>query len=98
MNTLSDIRITRVTSTADSLMVDFDDGRSVHLPLMWYPRLYGATQAQRDNYVLMGRGYGVHWEDVDEDLSAQSLALGKPSIEFLKQQRKADTTNKKVLS
>ena len=85
MNTLDDIRVTRVSSTADTLIVDFEDGRSVHLPLMWYPRLYRANQAQRDQYELMGRGYGVHWPAVDEDLSARSLALGKPSIEFLKQ-------------
>ena len=89
MNTLDEIRVLRINSTADTLIVDFEDGRSVHLPLMWYPRLYRATQAQRDNYQLMGRGYGVHWPDVDEDLSARSLALGKPSVEFLKQQKLA---------
>jgi hypothetical protein len=89
MNTLDDIRVVRVSSTADSLVVDFDDGRTVQLPLMWFPRLYQATQAQRDNYELSGRGFGVHWPDVDEDLSAKGLALGKPSIEFLKQQGRA---------
>src|SRR5437867_5718254 len=94
MNTLDNLRVMRVNSTADTLVVDFDDGRSVQLPLMWYPRLYRATQAQRENYQLMGRGYGVHRPDVDEDLSARSLALGKPSIEFLKQQRRADSVSK----
>lgn len=88
MNTLDDIRVTALSSTNDTLKVDFDDGRSVSLPLMWFPRLFRATQAQRDRYELTGRGFGVHWPDVDEDLSAKSLALGKPSIEFLKQQRK----------
>ena len=78
--------MTRVTSTADTLMVDFDDGRTVQLPLMWFPRLFRATQAQRDSFQLTGRGYGVHWPDVDEDLSAKGLALGKPSVEFFKQQ------------
>src|SRR2546422_11678223 len=86
MNTLDEIRVLRISSTADSLIVDFEDGRTVHLPLIWYPRLYRATQAQRDHYELMGRGFGVHWPDVDEDLSAKSLALCKPSVEFLKQQ------------
>ncbi len=86
MNSLDDIRITRVSCTDDTLIVDFDDGRSVHLPLLWYPRLYHATQTQRDHYELMGRGFGVHWPDVDEDLSAKGLLLGRPSIEFLKQQ------------
>ncbi len=89
MNTLNDIRGTRVSSTEDTLVVEFEDGRAVQLPLMWFPRLYGATQAQRDNYELIGRGYGVHWPDVDEDLSARGLALGKASIEFIKSQRKA---------
>jgi hypothetical protein len=88
MSTLDNIRITRVSTTADTLRVDFDDGRSVELPLMWFPRLFGATQGQRDHYELMGKGYGVHWPDVDEDLSAKGLALGKPSIEFIKQQPK----------
>ena len=55
---------------------------------MWFPRLFRATQTQRDHYELIGKGYGVHWPDVDEDLSATGLALGKPSIEFIKQQRK----------
>ena len=88
MNTLDDIRVTRVASTADTLTVDFDDGRSVSLPIIWFPRLFRASQTQRDNYELIGRGIGVHWPDVDEDLSAKGLALGKPSIEFVKQQRK----------
>ena len=81
--------MTRVASTVDTLMVDFDDGRTVQLPLMWFPRLFRATQVQRDNYQLTGRGYGVHWPDMDEDLSAKGLALGKPSVEFSKQPRVA---------
>ena len=88
MNTLDDIRVTGISSTTDTLKADFDDGRSVSLPLMWFPRLFRATQTQRDHYELTGKGYGVHWPDVDEDLSATGLALGKPSIEFIKQQRK----------
>ena len=88
MNTLDDIRVTGVSSTNDTLKADFDDGRSVSLPLMWFPSLFRATQAQRDHYELLGKGYGVHWPEVDEDLSARGLALGKPSIEFIKQQRK----------
>jgi hypothetical protein len=88
MNTLDNIRVTRVSSTTDTLKADFDDGRSVQMPLMWFPRLFRATQEQRDHYELMGKGYGVHWPDVDEDLSAKGLALGKQSIEFIKQQRK----------
>ena len=92
MNTLNDIRVTRVSSTTDTLKADFDDGRSVSLPLMWFPRLFRATQAQRDHFELIGKGYGVHWPDVDEDLSAKGLAMGKASIEFIKQQRKHEIT------
>jgi hypothetical protein len=90
MNILDDIRVTKVSSTRDTLKVDFDDGRSVQLPLIWFPRLFQATQAQRNRYRLLGKGYGVNWPDVDEDLSAKGLALGKPSIEFIKQQRKLE--------
>lgn len=93
MNISDDIRVIRVASTEDTLVVDFEDGRTVQLPLMWFPRLYRASQAQRNNYQITGRGYGVHWPDVDEDLSARGLALGKPSIEFLKQQRKVNATS-----
>lgn len=90
MNTLDNIRVTRISSTSDTLKVDFDDGRSVHLPLLWFPRLFRATQAQRDHFELMGQGFGVHWPEIDEDLSAKGLALGKLSIEFLKQQPKRE--------
>jgi hypothetical protein len=85
MNTLDNVRVSRVSSTLDTLIVDFEDGRTVHLPLMWYPRLFRATQTQRDHYELMGGGFGVHWPEVDEDLSAKSLAMGKASVEFLRQ-------------
>jgi len=91
MTTFNNICVMRISSTEDTLRADFDDGRSVDLPLQWFPRLFRATQAQRDHYELLGRGFGVHWPDVDEDLSASGLALGKPSVEFLKQQRKHET-------
>lgn len=87
MTALSNILVTRISSTPDTLLVDFNDGRTVQLPLLWYPRLYRATAMQREHYELLGSGFGVHWPDLDEDLSAKSLALGKPSIEFIKQQR-----------
>ena len=81
-----DPRVTRVRSNSCSLIVDFEDGRTVHLPLLWYPRLFHATQKQRDHWEFIGPGVGVHWPDVDEDLSADGLAAGRPSIEFIKQQ------------
>ena len=82
MNTLADIRVVKVASDAATLTVDFADGRTVSLPFVWYPRLLKATQSQRENYELIGPGMGVHWPDVDEDLSVKGLALGWPSVEF----------------
>lgn len=82
MDTLDDIRVTGVRCDAATLTVDFEDGRTVSLPLVWYPRLFKATQTQRDDFELIGPGMGVHWPDLDEDLSAKGLALGWPSVEF----------------
>jgi hypothetical protein len=87
MNFLDDPRVTNVRSNASTLVVDFEDGRSIHLPLLWFPRLFNATQSQRNHWRLIGPGVGVHWPDVDEDLSAAGLFAGRPSIEYLKQRR-----------
>ena len=61
------------------LCVILSDGREVKVPLEFYPRLIHATQAQRKNYQLIGRGTGIHWPDVDEDLSVEGIVLGIPS-------------------
>ena len=71
-------------TTEDLLTVSYDDGRIVSLPLKWYPRLRRATPAQCRNWELIGRGYGVHWPDVDEDLSAEGLLKGWPTREYLR--------------
>lgn len=68
-------------TTAEHLTVSYDDGRVVSLPLKWYPRLSRATPAQRRNWELIGRGYGVHWPEIDEDLSAEGLLHGRPARE-----------------
>ncbi len=86
-NTSGEPRVTRVRSNSSTLIIDFEDGRAVHLPLVWYPRLFQATQAQRDHWTLIGPGIGVHWPDLDEDLSADGLMAGRPSMEFIKQHR-----------
>lgn len=70
-----------VTITYDALTVDLSDGRSITVPLAWYPRLINATKAELDNWRLVGKGYGIHWEDIDEDVSIEDLLLGKPSGE-----------------
>lgn len=67
--------------TADRLIVDFDDGRSLTLPLAWYPRLLHGTAKERNRYRLIGHGTGVHWPLLDEDLSAEGLLAGRPSTE-----------------
>ncbi len=77
-------RIQDVMTTDGYITVSYDDGRIVSLPLKWYPRLHRATPAQRRNWELIGRGYGVHWPDVDEDLSAEGLLKGWPAREYVR--------------
>jgi len=62
-----------VEVTHDELIVDLADGRRVAAPLEWYPRLLKATPSQRSNWRLIGRGIGIHWEEIDEDISVRSL-------------------------
>ena len=66
-----------VSCTADVLRATLADGREVAVPLAWFPRLRGATAEQRANWRLIGGGVGVHWPDVDEDISAESLLATK---------------------
>ena len=65
----------------DTLRVDLSDGRSISAPLAWYPRLRRATPAERKRWRLIGRGLGIHWTDLDEDISVEGLLAGKPSGE-----------------
>jgi hypothetical protein len=62
-----------VSFTDDALIVTLADARCVSAPLEWFPRLLSATPAQRANWRLIGRGIGIHWEDIDEDISVRSL-------------------------
>ena len=71
----------QVTVTDDALVVDLVDGRTVSVPLPWYPRLAHGTAAERANWRLIGRGEGVHWSDLDEDISVAGLLAGRPSGE-----------------
>jgi len=70
-----------VMITEDTLNVDLSDGRTISVPLTWFPRLVHATQEQRDNWRLIGRGHGIHWNDIDEDISVEGLIAGRPSGE-----------------
>ncbi len=74
-------RIKDVHFTENTLSIDLADGRTITVPLAWYPRLLRATPAQRENYRITGAGYGVHWPDVDEDLSVEGLLRGAPTLQ-----------------
>lgn len=72
-------RVKHVQCTEDSLVVDLVDGRTITVPLAWYPRLLAATPEQRTNWKIGGGGFGIHWPDVDEDLSTEGLLRGAPA-------------------
>ena len=69
-------KIKAVRIDEDALTVDLADGRTVSTPLAWYPRLLHATPEQRSNFVISSAGYGIHWPDVDEDLSVHGMLAG----------------------
>ncbi len=72
-------RVKDVRFTEDTLAVDLIDGRTIIVPLAWYPKLFDATSEQRRNWQISGAGYGIHWPDVDEDLSTEGLLRGAPA-------------------
>jgi hypothetical protein len=72
-------RVKDVRVTENALIVDLIDGRSISVPLAWYPRLLHATPEQRTNWQIAGAGFGIHWPDIDEDLSTEGLLLGLPA-------------------
>lgn len=71
---VKDVRITEAT-----LSVDLMDGRTIAVPLVWYPRLSTATPEQRAHWQVCGGGYGIHWPDIDEDLHTEGLLRGAPA-------------------
>jgi hypothetical protein len=74
-------RAVRVCTSDDELTVQFHDGRTISVPLRWYPRLEHASSEERQNWELIGNGMGIHWPAVDEDISVQALLRGLPSGE-----------------
>jgi Protein of unknown function (DUF2442) len=72
-------RVKDVRLTESTLEVDLLDGRTITVPLAWYPRLFEATPEQRRNWQVSGAGYGIHWPDLDEDLSTEGLLRGAPA-------------------
>jgi hypothetical protein len=77
--TAADERVADVETSEDELKVRLMDGRTIIVPLAWYPRLLHATPEQRQKWTLAGGGYGIHWADVDEDLSTEGLLRGAPA-------------------
>jgi hypothetical protein len=65
----------------DSLRVDLVDGRTISVPLAWYPRLLHGRPEERDNWRLIGQGEGIHWPELDEDVSVENIVFGQPSGE-----------------
>jgi hypothetical protein len=76
---VTDERVLDVRCDAHSLIVDLMDGRTISVPLAWYPRLLHATVEQRAKWELAGAGYGIHWPEIDEDLSTEGLLRGAPA-------------------
>lgn len=68
-----------IAVTEDTLSVNLNDGRTISVPLAWYPRLAYAFRLERNNWRLIGKDYGIYWEDIDEAISIEGLLAGKPS-------------------
>ena len=68
----------------DTVLVDMSGRQSISVPLAWYPRLWHGTESERANWRLIGRGEGIHWPELDEDISVEGLIFGKPSNESQK--------------
>jgi len=75
----ADERVADVRFDSDRIIVDLMDGRTIAVPLAFYPRLLNATPEQRRNWEIAGAGYGIHWPDIDEDLSTEGLLRGIPA-------------------
>ena len=70
-----------ITITEDTLTVELSDGRTISIPLAWYPHLLHGTPVERNTWRLIGNGEGIHWPDLDEDISVENLVFGRPSGE-----------------
>ena len=75
----ADLRVKAVSVDSDRLSVELMDGRAISVPLVWYPRLLNATPAQRARWEIAGGGYGIHWPEIDEDLSTEGMLRGSPA-------------------
>ncbi|MFM7713117.1 MAG: DUF2442 domain-containing protein [Microcystis sp.] len=78
------LAIQKLTITDDTLSVDLSDGRTISVPLAWYPRLLHGSIEERDDYRFIASSSGIHWNQLDEDVSVKNLILGEPSGESQK--------------
>lgn len=78
--TIADARVKDVQVTDDALVVQLRDGRKVSAPLDWFPRLKAASADQRNAWVTSAAGHGIHWPDINEDLSVDGLLQGWPAV------------------
>ena len=81
MHDTKEPKVKQVVVSEDSLGVDLADGRTVSVPLAWFPRLFHGTPEERNNWRLIGACEGIHWPDLDEDISLENLLSGNPSAE-----------------
>ena len=82
MSTLTaEAKAQNISVTDDTLTVDLSDGRTISVPLAWYPRLLHGSPEERNNWRFIGEKEGIHWPELDEDISVENLLLGKPSGE-----------------
>lgn len=77
-------RANGISCSESELIVRLTDGRTLSIPLAWFPRLAAASAEARGRYELIGDGEGIHWPDIDEDISVSALLLGRPSAEYLR--------------
>jgi hypothetical protein len=77
--TRADERVRDLSFSEDSFTVELMDGRAITTPLAWFPRLLHASAEQRQSWQIIGGGYGIHWPDIDEDLSTEGLLRGAPA-------------------
>lgn len=81
VTTFEAARAINIVVTDDTLTVDLEDGRTISVPIGWYPRLAYGTTEEQNNYELSGTGRGIHWPDLDEDIGIEGLLIGKKSSE-----------------
>lgn len=74
-------RVTEVTVTDDTISIDLEDGRSISIPIGWYPRVAHGTPEERADFEISGAGYGIHWPKLDEDTGVEGMLLGRKSTE-----------------